>query len=212
MVSADARLVPRSPRRLTAALPAGYRAWSMPRPPLAADASDEALVAALAAGDERAMAALYARYAPLLHAVGLRVLGHPREAEDLLHDVFLEAWRSAGQFDPARGTVRAWLVTRMRSRALDRRRSAGWSRGVGLDHGGPEPAAPPVDPGAGAEGARLRGAVLGLPPEQRAVLELAYFDGLSSTEIAERLGVPVGTVKSRTAAAMARLRAALREG
>lgn len=140
------------------------------------------------------------------------MLGHPREAEDLLHDVFLEAWRNAGQFDAARGTARAWLVTRMRSRALDRRRSAGWSRASRPDPAAPEPVAPPVDPTAGTERARLRAAVRGLPPPQRTVLELAYFDGLSSTEIAERLGVPVGTVKSRTAAAMAHLRDALREG
>src|SRR5215510_10120109 len=90
--------------------------------PSAADAPDDAaLVAAAARGDKPALGVLYDRHARLLLAVGLRILGDRGAAEDVLHDVFLEAWHQAAAFDPARGSVRAWLVTRMRSRALDRR-------------------------------------------------------------------------------------------
>lgn len=197
-------------RALTAAPSLGYAAGRMARPAVNAEGDDVALLAAVVAGRQRALALLYDRYAGLLTAVGLRVLGHPREVEDLVHDVFVEAWRQAGQYDPARGTVRAWLVMRMRSRALDRKKAAAWSRSVPLDGAGPEPAAPSVGPAP--DGERLRAALAALPAEQREVLELAYFEGLASPEIAARVGVPVGTVKSRTAAAMARLRRVLGEG
>src|SRR5262245_50133881 len=89
-----------------------------------ADERDTVLVAAVAAGDRGALARLYDRYAVTLLAVGQRILGGRREAEDLVHDVFLEAWRQASGYDPARGTVRAWLLVRLRSRALDRHRAA----------------------------------------------------------------------------------------
>src|SRR5688500_11434601 len=84
---------------------------------------DNALVAALTRGDKTALALIYDRHAGLLLALGMRILSDRTLAEDVLHDVFLEAWHHAADFDPARGTVRAWLVTRMRSRALDRRAS-----------------------------------------------------------------------------------------
>lgn len=180
-------------------------------PQVQGERSDGELVALLVAGRQDALAALYDRYGGLLLAVGLRIVQNRLEVEDILHDVFVEAWRSAAQYDPARGTVRAWLVTRMRSRCLDRQKSAVVSRSVPLENAGPEPAAPLADT-FGDDAARLRGALDTLPAEQRAVLELGYFDGLSCTEIAARLGVPVGTVKSRTAAALGKLRAALGDG
>jgi RNA polymerase sigma-70 factor (ECF subfamily) len=169
-----------------------------------AGGADANLVRAVAAGDRKALAALYHRFSPSLMAVGLRILGERREAEDLLHDVFLEVWRQAAQFDPARGTVRAWLLMRMRSRALDRKKSAGFSRVVSLDEQRHDAAQ--SEDALAPDRDTVRRALLALPEEQRLVLELGYFEGLSSTEMAERLDVPVGTVKSRVAAALTKLR------
>lgn len=171
-------------------------------------ATDSQLVGWLAEGRRDALSALYDRYAPMLLAIGLRFLADREEAEDVVHDVFVEAWRAAGQYDAGRGSVRAWLVTRMRSRAMDRRKSPGRSRAVSLEAAGFEwLAAPPdsLDP----DGARVRAALDSLPPEQRQVLSLAYFEGLSCAEIGARTGTPVGTVKSRSAAALTRLRGIL---
>ena len=146
-------------------------------------------------------------------AVGCRVLGDPRESEDLLHDVFLEVWRQAADYDEQRGSVRAWLLMRMRSRALDRRKAAGYARVVSMEERRlPEPAATAVeDPQLAPDREAVRRALSQLPVEQRQVLELGYFEGLSSSEIAERIGAPIGTVKSRVAAALAKLRACLQE-
>lgn len=170
------------------------------------DADDEALVAAMAAGDRRALATLYERHSALLLGLALRIVREKREAEDLLHDVFLEAWRSAKDFDPRRGRVRTWLAVRMRSRALDLQKSARVSRNTGdagLDL--------VVDDSEGGnpDHGRVRNALRGLGQDQRRVLELAYFEGLSCTEIAARVAIPVGTVKSRIAAGLERLRAEL---
>ncbi len=167
---------------------------------------DAALVAALSCGDRDALAELYDRLAPVLLAVGMRILGERRDSEDVVHEVFVEAWKHASAYDAQRGTVRAWFVTRMRSRALDRVKSVGRSRSVPLDDA-PVIVARAVDDSGDTE--RLRVAMLALPDEQRLVLELGYFEGLSSSEIAERQGIAVGTVKSRVAAAMGKLRAAL---
>src|SRR5262252_9903085 len=95
------------------------------------DADDVRLVAAMVAGDAEALARLYERHAPLLLGLAMRIVRDRREAEDLLHDVFLEAWRSAKDFDPKRGRVRTWLAIRMRSRALDLQKSARVSRNTG---------------------------------------------------------------------------------
>ena len=173
------------------------------------DSGDGALVVAMAAGDRQALARLYDRYGSLLLAVGLRVLGERREAEDVLHDVFLEAWRQASHYAPVRGTVRTWLVMRMRSRALDRRRSAGFSRSAPMDSLERRANPDAVDPAMAADHATLRAALFALPAEQRIVLELGYFEGLSSSEISEKEGIPLGTVKSRVAAALAKLRQGL---
>jgi RNA polymerase sigma-70 factor (ECF subfamily) len=174
---------------------------------------DEELVAAVADGDRGALGRLYDRYAPVLLAVTQQVVGSRREAEDLVHDVFLEAWRHADEYDPARGSVRTWLVMRARSRALDRRRSAGFSRVRPLED---EPArgdetVPLEDPLLAPDRTAVRRALEALPPDQRAVLELGYFEGLSSSEMAERLATPIGTIKSRVAAALAKLRSGFSE-
>jgi len=172
---------------------------------------DAELVAALAHGDRRALAALYDKYSTFLMSLALRVVRDRREAEDLLHDVFLEAWKSAVDYDPTRGRVRTWLAIRMRSRALDRQKSARVSRQAS----GPEGEAvlerqtADVAVDAGPDQQRVRRALVGLSPDQRQVIELAYFEGLSCSEIASAIRVPIGTVKSRMAAALTRLRNAL---
>lgn len=165
---------------------------------------DAALVARMAEGDRAAMAQLYERHSGILLGLALRIVRERREAEDLLHDVFLEAWRAAKDFDPKRGRVRTWLAIRMRSRALDLKKSARVSRNAGdagLDVVVDDTVTPSPDH------ARVRAALAELGPDQRKVLELAYFEGLSCTEIAERVSIPVGTVKSRLAAGLERLRA-----
>lgn len=170
------------------------------------DAEDEVLVAAMAAGDRAALATLYERHGSLLLGLALRIVRERREAEDLLHDVFLEAWRTAKDFDPKRGRVRTWLAIRMRSRALDLQKSARVSRNTG--DGGLELLVAEADGGSPDHG-RVRSALADLGADQRRVLELAYFEGLSCTEIARRIEIPVGTVKSRIAAGLDRLRSGL---
>lgn len=167
---------------------------------------DAGLVAAMANGDRGAMATLYTRHASVLLGLAIRIVRERREAEDLLHDVFLEAWRSAKDFDPKRGRVRTWLAIRMRSRALDHQKSARVSRNAG--DGGLELLVDDSEV-ASPDCARVRVALAALGDDQRRVIELAYFEGLSCTEIAERIAIPVGTVKSRVAAGLERLRAGL---
>ena len=172
-------------------------------------ADDDAnLVRAMANGDRGAFARLYDLYSPLLFALGIRILRDRREAEDLLHDVFLEIWRAAADYDPKRGKVRTWLSIRMRSRALDSLKSARVSR-RSVDDEAAYAQVVRDDPSQGPDQQRVRRALAELPAGQRVVLELAYFEGLSCAEIAARESVPVGTVKSRTAAALAKLRSAM---
>jgi RNA polymerase sigma-70 factor (ECF subfamily) len=168
-----------------------------------------ALIRAIAAGDRQALGTLYDGHAPLLLGLAKRMLGSAAAAEDLLHDVFIEVWQHAAEYAPERGSVRTWLLVRTRSRALDRLgRSARDARLA--DEAGDEaiPTAAPTAPAA-IDGARVRRMLHALPQELVAVLDLAYFEGLSSTEIAARLGIPVGTVKSRVARALGALREAL---
>jgi RNA polymerase sigma-70 factor (ECF subfamily) len=174
-----------------------------------AEGGDAALIGAIAQGDREALARLYGRYGGSLLAIAQRILSDRREAEDLLHDVFLEVWRHAGHYDAARGSVRAWLLMRMRSRALDRRKSAGFSRVVSLEGRADNDRMAREDPAFAPDRQAVRRALAELPDEQRVVLELGYFEGLSSSEIAARVEAPVGTVKSRVAAALAKLRAGL---
>lgn len=161
----------------------------------------------VASGDRDALGTLYDRHGPTMMAIGLKILRNPREAEDLLHDVFVEAWKRANTYDAKRGSVRAWLHLRMRSRCLDRVKSARWSRSQPLPERESQvgtSSQPSIEDLADAS--RLKAALAGLPDEQRVVLVLGYFEGLSSSEIAERIGVPIGTVKSRVAAAMGKMR------
>lgn len=173
------------------------------------DGDDPTLVVQVAGGDMRALARLYDRYAGTLMALARRILGDVREAEDLVQDLFLEVWRQAGDYDGARGTVRAWIMMRMRSRALDRRKSPRIARRSPLEDLPLAQTASGDDPSLAADRSRVRRALGDLPAEQRLVLLLAYFEGMSSSEIAERERLPLGTVKSRLAAGMQKLRVSL---
>lgn len=181
-------------------------------PALATATDDAALIRRMARGDRDGLAQLYDRYAGVLLAVGERILRSRREAEDLVHDVFLEAWHKAAEFDPGRGSVRTWLLVRTRSRALDRCRSASMTRMSEQNSDEvleQKVLAPEEDPALQPDRAAVRRALLSLPKEQRTVLLLGYFEGLSSSEIAARANVPLGTVKSRVATALAKLRSGL---
>jgi RNA polymerase sigma-70 factor (ECF subfamily) len=164
---------------------------------------DAELVRRMATGDQTALAGLYERHAGLLLGLALRIVRERREAEDLLHDVFLEAFRNAKDFDPRRGKARTWLAVRMRSRALDMMKSARVSRNAG--DGGLETVADEHERSSPDHGT-VRTAMAELGPDQRRVLELAYFEGLSCSEISTRIAIPVGTVKSRIAAGLGNLR------
>lgn len=175
---------------------------------------DGAAVAAMGRGDSDGLAGLYTRHAALMLATARRILGDLRGAEDLVHDVFLEAWRLAHSYDAERGSVRTWLLVRLRSRALDRCRSGHLRRTVPIPA---EPRAAPdhrdvPDIADMTDHGTLRAVLQALPGEQRLVLEHAYFAGLSATEIAALLAIPVGTVKSRLGAGLKKLRSALRVG
>jgi RNA polymerase sigma-70 factor (ECF subfamily) len=170
--------------------------------------SDTELVERIAAGDRRALGTLYDRHAGLLLGVALRVVPVRAEAEDLVHDVFVEVWQKAHTYDESRGAVRRWLLVRLRSRAVDRLRSHAWSRRKSLDADArPAPENAEVE----LDASRIATLLDALSEEQRSVVVSGYFDGLSSSEIASSLGIPIGTVKSRMAAALSRMRALLEE-
>ena len=153
-------------------------------------ARDAELVAVISAGDRDALAALYDRYAGILFGLSRRLLSDSRDAEDLLHDVFIEVWKQAKDYDSMRGSVRAWLFTRVRARALDRIRAQRVRRALAVE----AVAGSDAPDEFALDRAKVRRALQALPPEQCEVLELAYFSGLSSTEISAQLGIPVGTV------------------
>jgi RNA polymerase sigma-70 factor, ECF subfamily len=174
---------------------------------------DRRLLAAVAEGDRAALGTLYDRFASDMLALAQRMLGGAREAEDLVHDVFLEAWHRARHYDPARGSVRTWLMLRVRSRALDRLRSSKRQTWVVLDENAPQERTTSEDEvSARARDQRaLHGVLRELPRDQRTVLELGYFAGYSCAEIASELSIPLGTVKSRMSRAILALRARYEE-
>lgn len=176
---------------------------------------DVELLREAARGEVTAISVVYDRFAGLLLSMAEKILTDRAMAEDLVHDVFLEVWRHAANYDPSRGSVRTWMLVRLRSRALDRMRSARTRREVASDDS--EPTVGLVDsdredPSLEPDRKSVRRALAELPVEQREVLELAYFHGLTSSEIADRMGSPLGTVKSRTAAAIAKLRSVMDRG
>ena len=186
-------------------------------PSLERDA-DAALMAAAARSDRGALAALYDRHAAVMLGVAIRLVRNRQDAEDLLHDVFVEAWQKAGDYDPSRGSVRSWLLMRVRSRSIDRVRALATARRYGMTpDAAPDAADGPVSrPCALVEPhwdlpdrRRAQVAMGGLPEEQRRLVQLCYFEGMTCSEMAAHCGIPIGTVKSRLAAAMAKLRQSL---
>lgn len=185
------------------------------REPEDRDPSDRVLVAGVERRDAEALSLLYDRYAPRLLGLADRILGETGEAEEVIQEVFLYAWRAAGSFDPSRGSVLAWLLVATRSRAIDRLRVRRPT--AGPNAGGRDPLEDLPAPGDVEEGSaarewetRCRGAIRELPAEQRRALELAYFDGLTHQEIAERTATPLGTVKTRIRLGLMKLRELIR--
>lgn len=188
-------------------------------PAIVRAADDAVLMEALASGDLHALESLYDRYSALVFSVSHRVLHDTHLAEDVVQEVFLRLWRQPTSFDPKRGRFISWLMSVTRNRALDELRKV--SRRVRSEDQDEDPVADlPTsdrfdDPALGAELSEQRYAVrvamTRLPPEQRRVIELAYFSGLTQLEIAAATGDPLGTVKTRVRLGMRKLRAALSE-
>jgi RNA polymerase sigma-70 factor, ECF subfamily len=173
--------------------------------------SPDALLAAVATGDRGAFAALYDQTSPRVHGTVLRVLRDPAQSEEVTQEVFLEVWRRAATFDPDRGSALAWMVTIAHRRAVDRVRSEQASRdrdaavGSAATPTASDPVAETVEDRL--ERRRVHKALGVLSDLQRQSIELAYYDGLTYREVAERLGVPLGTVKTRMRDGLQRLRA-----
>jgi len=175
----------------------------------------ESLLAAIARGEESALAALYDETSPWVYGFTRRILRDTEAAEEVTLEVYLQAWRRAAEYSPRRGSPGAWLLTIARSRAIDRLRStaARARREEPFCEGFDPPSAAIGPPAASAEAERQRlvaEAIASLPREQRRAIELAFFEGLSHGEIAERLGEPLGTVKTRIRLGMMKLRETLK--
>jgi RNA polymerase sigma-70 factor (ECF subfamily) len=178
--------------------------------------NDVALLRHVADRQPEALEALYGRYASTLLALGKRILGSVSDAEETLQEVFLHVWNHATRYDAGRSSVSTWLILITRSRAIDRlrtRKVVERTHETAVQENPAEHASP-----EGAEAVfvherreRVRSEMDKLPPEQRQVLELAFYEGLSQSEIAARADLPLGTVKTRTLLAMKKLRGALRD-
>jgi RNA polymerase sigma-70 factor (ECF subfamily) len=178
--------------------------------------NDDALLAQrIRSGDREALGELYDRYASVALATALRVVVDREQAEDLVHDTFVAVWQKIDRFDQARGSLRAWLLTIVRNRAIDRLRAARPTLGVdeadeqSLLRTGANPTWEAAI--ARLSAAELRLALDGLPAEQRQAIELAYFGGNTYREIAVLTNVPLGTANGRLRLALAKLREALRQ-
>jgi len=175
--------------------------------------ADQLALAGLTRGDETALASLYDRHATGVYSLALRILQDVGEAEDIVQDVFMQAWRQASRYDARRGAVVAWLLTMARTRAIDRLRARRTRTQDVIDDGVTEVSDPVALQDAmllsREQVSRVRAALSQLPILQRVALELAYYEGLTHAEIAARLEEPLGTVKTRIRSAMLKLRDAL---
>ena len=197
-----------------------YR-WPMPSAaPDVAARGDSDLVRRMSGGDESAVGRLYDRYGPVLYGIAFRIVGQRADAEEIVAEVFAQAWREAARFESARGSVAAWLTMIARSRALDLVRARGRRERVTETAARERPDEAPAmgtwrgNPQETVEETERRrhveAALQELSPPQREVIELAFYEGLSQSEIAERLREPLGTVKTRVRLGMQKLRDALR--
>ncbi len=178
-------------------------------------AADSAIVERIVAGDGAGLGELYDRYSRVVYSLACRLMPDAAEAEDVVQDVFSQAWRQAARYDPARAAVSGWLLMMTRARAIDRLRAQrsrpGPSRAI--DPPIYEPADSAPDPEVAAVTAvdvkRLQGALGELNEPQRTAIELAYYGGLTQVEIAEKLEEPLGTVKTRIRSGLLKLRSVL---
>jgi RNA polymerase sigma-70 factor (ECF subfamily) len=158
--------------------------------------NDGALIAAIRSGNQDAMAQLYARYSSVVYAVALRVLGDTAAAEDVLQEIFIQLWRNPGAFDSGRGNLAPWLAVITRNRAVDSLRKRRPQTEISETTVSVEPdLASQADRGRVME--KVRAVLKDMPQAQRSSLEMAYFEGYSHSEIAEKTGEPLGTVKTR---------------
>lgn len=176
--------------------------------------TEATLLSRVARQDERALAALYDRVSSLAYGLALRIGGDPDAAQDTVQEAFLRVWRRADQYDPSRGSPRAWVLRIVRNLAIDQRRARqALGRAETMSSQDTITTATPERPDDAAvrseATASLKSALDGLPGDQRRVIEIAYFEGLSHREIAEREGTPLGTVKTRIRDGVLRLRAHL---
>jgi RNA polymerase sigma-70 factor (ECF subfamily) len=168
------------------------------------------LIQRMAGGDRDAFTAFYDRYAPLAFALILRIVRDRTDASEVLQDVFWQAWEAAGAYEPGRGTPEAWVTVRARARAIDRvrarRRRDEMFVAPADETTTPDPAAPASRPEGFEDRVAVQAGLAQLPPVQREVIELAYYGGLTQSEIAERTRQPLGTVKTRIRLGLERLR------
>ena len=170
--------------------------------------NDGALIAAIHSGNQDAMAQLYARYSSVVYAVALRVLGDPAAAEDVLQEVFMQLWRSPGSFDSGRGNLAPWLAVIARNRAVDVLRKRRPQTEISETIVSVEPdLASDTDRSRAME--KVRAALKDMPATQRSSLEMAYFEGYSHSEISEKTGEPLGTIKTRIRTGLMLLRKAV---
>jgi RNA polymerase sigma-70 factor, ECF subfamily len=174
--------------------------------------SDEALVALLARGEQGALAELYERFGRVAYGLARRILRDDALAEDAVQEAFLSAWRSAPRFVAERSTASTWLLTLVHRRAVDLVRREERRRGEPLDAGREgESAATDESAWLRLERERVQGALRQLPDQQREAIELAYYGGFTQSQLADRLGEPLGTIKSRMFTGLRRLRELLEE-
>lgn len=172
--------------------------------------TDGVLIRRVVDGDERALAVLYDRYASVVYSVAKRILNDAAAAEEILQDIFYQLWRGAGSFDPARGSLPAWLLVTTRNRAIDRLRRRGRATAEPIEES-PIPSALNLESAVARNElmSRVMVALHALPAGQREALEMAYFEGLTHSEIAQRTGEPLGTIKTRLRTALVSLKRAL---
>lgn len=184
------------------------------------DPGPSSLIMAIGAGETAALERIYDLHSPMVYALLLRLLGNPEDAQEVLQEVFIQAWQRAATFDARRGNEIAWLISMARSRGIDRLRSrrtrtnreSEASREISIRTGDVVRAQSLDDAIVSEQQQEMRAALDGIPDAQRIPLELAYFNGMSQSEIARHLDEPLGTIKTRMQLGMKKLRDRLSSG